>query len=560
MKRVLSTIKHQKEIKLIKESGLFDEHYYVTHYPEVKQSGLTPIEHYVKIGSAAGMKPNAYFDDAFYRDSNPDLKGSSANPLVHFIKYGAREGRDPSRSFKTRFYLERHPDVARTGVNPLWHFLNYGLSEQREIDNARDTALGPENQALYRELQDIEPLLPPFENLRYVPLLRAPTESLAGRAYFKLREALSKPFSHLLVLRWLIHGGASTLAMYHARLIAERLSPDSVVVLLVDDPGNSAAHLLPHGVRMVALDDLQPGLTGEDRVQVLARLIIEAQPQVVHNIESDIGWRAIERYHRQFSGTTALIGSIFMFCYNEAGIKVGNAVQYLNSCLDHLDILFTDNHDFKREACKSYALEKHNQDKMVVVYTPILSRFYPPDPDGASSKRILWSSRLHPDKRPDLLLAIARCMPDFTFEVYGGAAMSGPELEAIEKQANIRLHGPYRSSEDLPRAGIAAYLHTARHEGGAITLKEALAAGLPVIGPPIGLISEIVNPDTGWLVTRVDDPAAYAAAIRDCLSDPDERVRRVCNGQELLKKEHSWESFERAVGNLPAYRLPPRRS
>lgn len=555
MKRLVSAIQHQRAIKVISQSKLFDSDYYIAHCPEVLQSGLSPLEHYVKIGSTAGFKPNAFFDDEFYRDANPDIKESKTNPLVHYIKFGAKEGRNPSRSFNTNYYLEKHPDVAESGVNPLWHFITYGVSEHRETDNARTEALSPQARELYEKLVELEPLLPQFDDLKYVPMERCPSESIAGRAYFKLAALAKNSISHLFVLQRLMHGGAATLSMFYADLVKEKKGADSVMVILADEPNLSAAHLLPEGVTMVALDHLQPGLTEEEKVQVVARFIIEMQPKVVHGVDSNVCWQIFSRYHRQCRPETSLVASLFMFCYNESDRKAGFASDCLNNTIDQLDLVLGDNDAFKQEASTLYALEKHNQDKIAVIYTPIFIKFYEPDPNGAKAKRVLWSSRLHSDKRPDLLAAIARAMPDFEFEVYGASALSEPELAELNSVSNIKLHGPYKSIEELPRDGIGAYLHTTKHEGGAITLKEAAARGLPVIGPAIGLITDMVTPDTGWLVRDVNNVDEYVAAIRDCLSDPDERVRRVKNFQEMLRREHSWESFSSTVSALPAYRL-----
>ncbi len=559
MKGLLTTVKHWRDLQLIKKSQLFDERYYVTHYPAVLQSGLGCLEHYLQLGSAAGMRPNAFFDDAYYREANPDVRVSGVNPLVHYIKCGAREGRNPSRSFNTRQYLEKHPDVAAQRVNPLWHYLTYGASEHREIDNTRMRALSADNKVLYEQLGQIEPLLPPFEDLLYVPLDCGATESLAGRAYFKLAESISTPFTHLFVLQRLIHGGAATLSMHYANLVKERCGADAAVVILADLPDRPASHLVPEGVKLIALDDLQPGLSEEEKIQLLARFVVESKPKVVHNLDSKICWETFRRYHKQFHPHTALIASLFMFTYNQAGRKAGYVSDYLNSCIENLDLIVTDNHTFKDEAARFYALEEYNLEKIVVVYTPILSQFHEPDSSGAVSKRILWSSRLHPDKRPDVLVKIARCLPDFTFEIYGDSALDEAEMRTISNLKNVRLHGPYFNSQSLPRVGIGAYLHTARHEGGAITLKEAIVAGLPVIAPPLGIIPDIVGPDTGWLVASGDDVQAYVDAIQECVSNPQERLRRIRNAQELLAKEHSWQSFAATVASCPEYYLPDEK-
>jgi len=51
---------------LIRASGLFDESYYCTHHPDVAESGLDPVDHYLRIGAAKGYDPSPLFDTGYY--------------------------------------------------------------------------------------------------------------------------------------------------------------------------------------------------------------------------------------------------------------------------------------------------------------------------------------------------------------------------------------------------------------------------------------------------------------------------------------------------------------
>ncbi len=53
-------------VAMIRDSGLFDEAWYVATYPDAAGSGLDPIEHYLTIGAAQGHNPNPLFDTGFY--------------------------------------------------------------------------------------------------------------------------------------------------------------------------------------------------------------------------------------------------------------------------------------------------------------------------------------------------------------------------------------------------------------------------------------------------------------------------------------------------------------
>jgi hypothetical protein len=51
---------------LIRHSGLFDADFYRTRYPDVTESGLDPVDHYLRIGAARGYDPSPLFDTGYY--------------------------------------------------------------------------------------------------------------------------------------------------------------------------------------------------------------------------------------------------------------------------------------------------------------------------------------------------------------------------------------------------------------------------------------------------------------------------------------------------------------
>jgi hypothetical protein len=55
-----------EQAQRIRESGLFDENWYLRTYPDVKASGEDPIMHYLLVGAREGRSPSELFDTAFY--------------------------------------------------------------------------------------------------------------------------------------------------------------------------------------------------------------------------------------------------------------------------------------------------------------------------------------------------------------------------------------------------------------------------------------------------------------------------------------------------------------
>lgn len=77
-----------KSHEIVESSKLFDEEFYLSHYPEVKFSKFDPIEHYLKFGVKEKCNPNDYFDVDEYVEYFLEDEQISINPFVHFILYG----------------------------------------------------------------------------------------------------------------------------------------------------------------------------------------------------------------------------------------------------------------------------------------------------------------------------------------------------------------------------------------------------------------------------------------------------------------------------------------
>jgi hypothetical protein len=115
--------KTRDDLNVIRESGLFDEQFYLRRYEDVRQSGMDPLVHYVRYGAMERRNPNPYFHTPYYLGQCPEAAACRINPLRHFIEVGAGKRLSPSPFFDTAAYLEENPEVAASGVNPLLHYI-----------------------------------------------------------------------------------------------------------------------------------------------------------------------------------------------------------------------------------------------------------------------------------------------------------------------------------------------------------------------------------------------------------------------------------------------------
>ncbi len=133
----------------------------------------------------------------------------------------------------------------------------------------------------------------------------------------------------------------------------------------------------------------------------------------------------------------------------------------------------------------------------------------------------------HPRKGHDVLLRALALLVDvpWTAEIVGAPLdpAHARELERLRHELGlehrVRLAGalPDAERDELARRASLFALAT-RYEGYGLVLDEALARGLPIVSCRTGAVPETVPHDAGLLVP-VDDPEAFAAALRRVLVD-----------------------------------------
>lgn len=79
--------------EVIARSGFFDANWYAKTYPDIATSGLTPLDHFMQVGSGELRNPGPAFSTKRYLEIYPDVKAAGVNPLLHYIEHGLREGR-----------------------------------------------------------------------------------------------------------------------------------------------------------------------------------------------------------------------------------------------------------------------------------------------------------------------------------------------------------------------------------------------------------------------------------------------------------------------------------
>jgi glycosyltransferase involved in cell wall biosynthesis len=149
---------------------------------------------------------------------------------------------------------------------------------------------------------------------------------------------------------------------------------------------------------------------------------------------------------------------------------------------------------------------KRVRDELLEVGIGEVSQFHPiapgievPTVEGASDLRaeygislsetvVMWLGRFTQVKRPDLVLEIAKALPDITFVMAGGGELL--ESSRAREPKNVKLVGFQNKDEMWKMADIG--LCTSDSEGMPLSLIEAQMAGVPVVSTDVGSVAEIV--------------------------------------------------------------------
>lgn len=139
---------------IVQNSGLFDRHYYLSAYPDVRKSDNDPLWHFIRHGWKEGRNPSKNFDVDFYLENNPDVKLSGVNPLIHYIRHGKREGRPQNATMKPvhEFFNGRDLEKNHNAAIPVFNKEFSHRSTKTQIEDL----VSEETKIIYPNLEEVE--------------------------------------------------------------------------------------------------------------------------------------------------------------------------------------------------------------------------------------------------------------------------------------------------------------------------------------------------------------------------------------------------------------------
>lgn len=409
----------------------------------------------------------------------------------------------------------------------------------------------------WKAVHDLEPLLFPQKWLLENIVFYQVPKSRLYHPYLELCRRLGGNADHVFLAPWLVKGGADLVVINYIKAVKE-IHPAGNVVLFttlnVDSPWKSR---LPDGVEVIEFGKMFPELAPGEQENLLTRLFLQMPPKVIHNINSDLGYRILVKHGAALAEKSRLFVSSFCVDFTEEGMEAGYPIAYLPHCIDHLDGVVSENRAYLDKLVERYA---YDPEKLYVTYQPAPVA----KPERGRSEiqndgrlNILWAGRLDRQKRPDILIDIAKQCENlpFRFHVFGSAIIDTDIYrKSFEKLKNLEYRGPFNGLPSLAVGEYDLYLYTSQWDGLPNILMEAMSVGLPIVASDVGGISELViHEKTGFLVDPFDDTEKYVACLRRISEDRASLARIVNEASALIASRHSWDSFVDNVKRVPGY-------
>ncbi|MGB0100581.1 MAG: glycosyltransferase family 4 protein [Nocardioides sp.] len=526
--------------------GSFDlPHFMLQARHLIEADGVDPLAAFLRNGADAKASPEINFDMAAYLARHPDRVRGPRSPYVTWLENGRTELADPAPGLEDMAGLlglapaELADLLARTRTDLEQRLLTGTLGEM--------LADAAEVEPLVGEVwpEIVRPLLPPLDRPGTVDQVVAihATHEAAGFERARLVLVLGEP-------RW--GGGRRAEGHIAHALTRTHLSARDIVVVYTDAGGAAPPGRFPEGVREVDLAAQVADLDPEAAQRVLVELIRSLGGDAVVNVNSRL------LYDAMASHGPALVASerIFLMLFCNERLALGNWVglplRFVYRCFDLVEGVLTDSYylaDWLRE--RHQLGEGAGAERLHVLQAPVdgeipVAAVPPPSPERRP--QVFWAGRFDRQKRLDLVLAVATLMPDVDFRVWGEAVLQ--RAAARTAPDNLHLEGRYGHLSEVRLDEADAWLYTSAWDGVPSQLLEVGMTGVPVVGSLVGGTGEVLVPEESWPVRDLDDPAAYAAALREVLADPAAARSRARALRERLLRDRTEEEYAAHLARL----------
>ncbi|WP_349371500.1 glycosyltransferase family 4 protein [Salinarimonas sp.] len=184
------------------------------------------------------------------------------------------------------------------------------------------------------------------------------------------------------------------------------------------------------------------------------------------------------------------------------------------------------------------------------------------DPDGSAAQprdatapfRVGYVGHLYPGRGGELLVDVARTVPEAEFHLVGGRPEDVARLRGLAPPPNVIFHG-HRPPSEVPTlmrrfdAVVAPYQAKVAVSGGGgdtvawmspLKIFEYMSHAKPIVVSDLPVLHEALERDRTALFVPASDVSAWADALRRLMRDPDERQALGRRAHETFLARYTW--------------------
>ena len=401
----------------------------------------------------------------------------------------------------------------------------------------------------FADVVDLDPELARLERSALnLPLkIRVPRDDNAALAWKRLFASLERPYERVIFVPSLHFDRANTFCAAHAiRAVHERHGAEKLLVVATDGTTSGDRQFARRRKSIVAPCQIMPPISASDRDQMVSWLIRALKPKSILNVNSEVCWEVFKTQGRALSTFCDLYAALPGGDCTEYRAAIGFAEEYFRYTLAALKGVYLDN----RSSYDAFGGDaRHNAvlARSLIVYQPAPVASQLTSVGGASRKAHCGhgvQSALHARRCP-FAPRYRETQFRFRLQLYrSGRSLHFPTLVELSKRTETLwftkvICFPLIFWWRFPRISV-------HDDVGWIA--ERFARGrrrraADECAPSIGGVGELVDQETGWLITDHRNPAAYLAALKEIRSEREEAMRRVSRMRERLDQLHGWLSF-----------------
>ncbi|MFA5185802.1 MAG: glycosyltransferase family 4 protein [Patescibacteria group bacterium] len=154
----------------------------------------------------------------------------------------------------------------------------------------------------------------------------------------------------------------------------------------------------------------------------------------------------------------------------------------------------------------------------------------------------------------DLIRSLSYLPPNFK-TLIAGDGEDRDKLRVLAEQKGLTERVVFlgsRSHDELPAILQSAdiFVRASLSEGLGNSFLEAMAAGLPIIGTPVGGIPDFLTDGETGVFCKPRDPESIAAAAKRIQEEPGLKERIVRQGEALVKEKYGWEGIAQRIDEM----------